>query len=54
MSGAPAQISSITTDVKSKALVGTKCGEIWEISDEARLLVEAHGKVGIFLEHFPF
>lgn len=44
MSGDPAQISSITTDVKSKALVGTKCGEIWEISDEARLLVEAHGK----------
>jgi WD40 repeat protein len=44
VSGGPAAINSITTDVKSKALVGTKCGEIWEISDEARLLVEAHGK----------
>ena len=44
MSGEAAPINSITTDVKSKALVGTKCGEIWEISDEARLMVEAHGK----------
>ena len=44
MSGDAAPINSITTDVKSKALVGTKCGEIWEISDEARLMVEAHGK----------
>lgn len=43
-SGAPAAVSSITTDVKSKVLCGTKCGEIWEISDEARLVVEAHGK----------
>ena len=43
-SGLPAAVSSITTDVKSKVLCGTKCGEIWEISDEARLVVEAHGK----------
>ena len=37
-------VSSITTDSKSKALVGTKGGEIWEISDQARPLVQAHGK----------
>ena len=43
-SGTPAAVSSITTDVKSKVLCGTKCGEIWEISDEARLIVEAHAK----------
>ena len=44
MSADAAPINSITTDVKSKVLVGTKIGEIWEISDEARLVVEAHGK----------
>ncbi len=40
--GRPAPISSLTTDAKAKALVGTKVGEIWEISDQAHLLVESH------------
>lgn len=40
----PSPVNSITTDSKSKALVGTKCGEVWEISDQARILVEGHGK----------
>ena len=39
----PAPVCSISTDTRNRALVGTKNGEIWEISDTLKPIVEGHG-----------